>query len=73
MNTHVARSHPPDSPLVRRIFGLALVLLSLCVFYGLTLPGPWSAHLLLGSLGVTGTFLGMPLLVTGRIRQASVG
>jgi hypothetical protein len=72
MNTHAAGS--PESPLVRRIFGLALVLLSLCVFYGLTLPGgPWSAHLLLGSFGVTGTFVGMPLFVTGRIRQTSAG
>jgi hypothetical protein len=64
--------HPamPFTPSTPRIVGLALVLVSLEAFFGLTMPGgPWYGSLFAGALGVCGTLFGMPLLVMGTLRQ----
>lgn len=57
---------------VERFAGLGLVLFSLTIFYGMTLPGlhwPWYVAGSLGVAALCGVFVGMPLLVTGRLRQ----
>jgi hypothetical protein len=79
MRTRIRRSNKTDGrPLGRpwlwmeRAIGLGLVLVSLMLFYGMTVPGllgsPY-AIALFGAVGVLGTMSGMPLLVTGRFRQ----
>jgi hypothetical protein len=55
-----------------RVVGLAIVLMSLMLFYGLTLPQLQERGVVVGIMcfwGVCGTLLGMPMLVTGRVRQ----
>jgi hypothetical protein len=56
--------------LTERAVGLALVLVSLALFWGTTLLGSEAGARLLGGgmalLGVVTAFFGMPLLVTGR-------
>jgi hypothetical protein len=57
---------------MERVVGLALVLVSLTLWYSLTLPalqGPWYVTGAVGIGAACGTLCGMPLLVTGRIRQ----
>ena len=57
---------------IDRFVGLGLVLASLVLFYSMTIPtlaGPWVCRAILGVVAVAGTFFGMPLLVTGRVRQ----
>lgn len=55
---------------IHRLVGLASVLLSASLFFGLSLTGGTRyGALVLGTLGVCGTLFGMPLLVTGRLRQ----
>jgi hypothetical protein len=59
--------------LVRRLAGLGLVLVSMAVFLAMTVPGGrWYEYAIFGVLAVGGTFCGLPLLVTGRIRQPRV-
>lgn len=56
-----------------RLVGFVLVFVSMILFYGMTIPslmGPWICRCLVGVLAVCGTFFGMPLLVTGRVRQS---
>jgi len=46
--------------------------MSLMLFYGLTLPQLQERGVVVGIMcfwGVCGTLLGMPMLVTGRVRQ----
>lgn len=57
---------------MERVVGLALVLVSLTLWYSLTLPAMRSAWYVTVAVGIgaaCGTFFGMPLLVTGRVRQ----
>lgn len=74
----LSRAGEPSPPLsspgswIERVVGLGLVLASLVLFYSMTIPtlvGPWYCRAVLGVVAVTGTFFGMPLLVTGRVRQ----
>ena len=56
-----------------RIVGLVLVTISAAFFYGLTIPGLFGSNYEVAVAcfaGVGGTFFGMPLLVTGRVRQS---
>jgi hypothetical protein len=55
-----------------RLVGLTLVFVSLVVFYAMTLPslmGPWYYVSILAFIAVLGSLVGMPLLVTGRVRR----
>jgi hypothetical protein len=50
--------------------------MSLMLFYGLTLPQLQERGVVVGIMcfwGVCGTLLGMPMLVTGRVRQKPYG
>jgi hypothetical protein len=52
------------------IVGLALVLVGVAVSFALTIPGgQWYGYAAAGIIAASATFVGMPLLVTGRIRQ----
>jgi hypothetical protein len=56
--------------LLNHAMGLMLVVISLALIYTLTLPGELRfTYAICGVTGVLGIFLGMPLLVTGRLRQ----
>ncbi|HXX67575.1 MAG TPA: hypothetical protein VEK07_10355 [Polyangiaceae bacterium] len=62
----------PPWPWMDRLVGLVLVLISMVLFYGMTIPGlmgPWICRCLVGLLAVCAAFFGMPLVVTGRVRQ----
>jgi hypothetical protein len=64
--------HRGGEAMMDRLVGLALVLLAMLFFFGLTIPGlmgPWYSRAVLGTLAVGGVLFGMPLLVTGRLRQ----
>jgi len=55
-----------------RIVGLGLLLVAAVLFFGMTLPGlmaSWYCCMASGLVALGGTFFGVPLLVTGRIRQ----
>lgn len=55
-----------------RLVGLTLVFVSLVIFYAMTLPrlmGPWYYVSILAFIAVLGSLVGMPLLVTGRVRS----
>jgi hypothetical protein len=53
-----------------RIVGLVSISGSVSILYGLTLgPGNWYVALVLCILAVCGALFGVPLLVTGRVRQ----
>jgi hypothetical protein len=57
---------------IERFVGLGLVLASAVLFYSMAIPalvGPWYCRAFLGAVAGAGTFFGMPLLVTGRVRQ----
>lgn len=57
---------------IERVVALGLVLAGAVILYGMTLPawtGPWACRGLLGAVGVGAIFVGMPLLITGRVRQ----
>jgi hypothetical protein len=59
--------------LVQRFAGLALVLVSMTIFLAMTVPGgSWYEHLIAGVVAVGAAFCGLPLFVTGRIRQPRV-
>jgi len=59
---------------IERAVGLGLVCIGMTLFYGTTIPGllgPRYVCAVLGVAAVAATFFGMPLLVTGRVRQRS--
>jgi hypothetical protein len=52
------------------VVGLALVLLGTAIFFAMTIPGGrWYGYAAAGMVAVCATLFGMPLLVTGRVRQ----
>jgi len=56
-----------------RLVGFVLVLVSMVLFYGMTIPGfmgPSLCRCFIGAVAVGAAFFGMPLLVTGRVRQS---
>jgi hypothetical protein len=56
--------------LMNHMMGLMLVLISVALIYTLTLPGELRfTYAICGVTGFLGILLGMPLLVTGRLRQ----
>ncbi len=56
--------------LVQRAAGLGLVLVSLRIFFAMTVPGGrWFEYATSGVVAVGCVICGLPLLVTGRIRQ----
>lgn len=57
---------------IERLVGLGLVLAGGVLLYGTTIPsltGPWYCRAILGLIALGGTFVGLPLLITGRVRQ----
>jgi hypothetical protein len=55
-----------------RVVGFGLVAVGVLLFYMLSIPGLVGSEfglIVIGIAGVCGVFFGMPLLVTGRIRQ----
>jgi hypothetical protein len=56
--------------LANRLVGLGLVLVGLAIFYAMTVPGGWwCEYAISGVVAVCATFFGLPLLVTGQVRQ----
>ncbi len=55
---------------MQRLAGLGLVLVSATIFYAMTVPGAWwYEYGIAGVVAVGATLCGLPLLMTGRIRQ----
>lgn len=57
---------------IERLVGLGLVLAGAVLFYGMSVPslmGPWYCRAVLGVVAAGGILFGMPLLITGRVRQ----
>jgi hypothetical protein len=55
---------------VQRLAGLGLVLVGVTIFYAMTVPGGWwYEYGIAGTVAVGATLCGLPLLMTGTIRQ----
>lgn len=57
---------------IERVVGLGLVFTGAVVLYALTIPslmGPWAGQAMLAGIGLASLFFGLPLLVTGQVRQ----
>lgn len=73
------RREPSDEPSIgkgtrwpERVVGFGLVAVGVLLFYMLSIPGLLESKfgsIVVGIAGVCGVFFGLPLLVTGRIRQ----
>lgn len=57
---------------IERVVGLGLAFVGIVVLYALTIPNltwPWAGQAVLGAIGLPSLFFGVPLLVTGQVRQ----
>lgn len=72
-NVDRVASQPSRGFWIERMVGLGLVFTGLVVLYAMTVPTltmPWYGQAMLDLIGLPSLFFGLPLLVTGHVRQA---